>query len=148
MSEKIIHIKTTISRDDLDAVIVGLETACGGIRIDVDEVFDLHVQDERQAVALKALFGSNGEKEPAVKHRKSKEKKAAAMGAHSYRFAGPGGEVISRQALNKRLEARDVACGIVLLNAKGDIFHVVEDENDTGGAYRLVNAGQWEAETA
>lgn len=59
MTEQTIYIKTPISRDDLDAVITGLEVACGGIRIQVSEGFDLVVTNERQAAALKILFGSD-----------------------------------------------------------------------------------------
>jgi hypothetical protein len=59
MNKKTIHIKSPISRDDLDAVITGLEVACGGIRIEISEAFDLVVTNERQAAALEALFGGN-----------------------------------------------------------------------------------------
>ena len=59
MSKQTIHIKSPINRDDLDAVITGLEVACGGIRIQVEDAFDLVVTDERQAAALEALFSGN-----------------------------------------------------------------------------------------
>jgi hypothetical protein len=79
MNEQVIHIKTPISREDLDAVVTGMEVACGGIRIEVTEVFDLVVEDERQAVALKALFGSNGKTEKvAIKPRGTRQKKTQA----------------------------------------------------------------------
>jgi hypothetical protein len=56
--EQTIHIKTPISRDALDSVIVGLEAACGGNQIVVTEAYDLIVNDQRQIAALKALFAS------------------------------------------------------------------------------------------
>jgi len=59
MNEQKIHITAPISRDDLNAVIAGLEAACGGNRIEIAETFDLIVNDERQAAALEALFGGN-----------------------------------------------------------------------------------------
>ena len=56
MTEQTIHIKTPISRGDMESVIEGLEMACPGSRIEITETFDLIVIDERQAAALKALF--------------------------------------------------------------------------------------------
>jgi len=60
LSEQIIHVKTPITREDLASLVFGLEAACGGNRIEVTEVFDLVVKDDRQANALRALFGPNG----------------------------------------------------------------------------------------
>ncbi len=62
MTEQMIHITAPIDRDDLEALIAGLQAACGGNHIVVTECFDLVVKDERQAAALKALFGENGDK--------------------------------------------------------------------------------------
>jgi hypothetical protein len=74
MLEQTIHIKTPISKDDLETLISGLEAACGGNRIVVSEEFDLVVSNQRQALALKALFGKviQTDKNIPVKYRPKK----------------------------------------------------------------------------
>jgi hypothetical protein len=120
--ERIIQIKhDQITRDELDEVIVGLEVACGGNKIEVTESFELIVKDDRQVVALKALFGGNGKREKAVKHPHTKKVKS--MGALSYRFETTG-EIISAIELNKRLKSFNIPDGVVLVNAKGKKFCV------------------------
>lgn len=147
MSEQTIHIKTPISRDDLDAVIIGLELACGGARIEINEAFDLVVKDERQVAALKALFGSNGSKPEDVTPRRKKNKnirnKPGTPGPHSYVIEASG-EVISSQALNGRLAEHSIEVGTRLKHPKKGVCIIVAAENETG-PYRVVEAGKWEA---
>ena len=112
-----------ISREDLDAVIAGLEVACGGNRIEVSEGFDVLVKAERQAIALEALFSGEVKREKArTNHIKANPK--GTMGALSYRIVETG-EIISKTVLNKRLMTFPI--GTLLENAKGERFQITTD---------------------
>ena len=74
MSEQTIHIKSPISRDELDLLITGLEAACGGNRIIVSESYDLVVSDDRQSAALSALFSSRQSDKSHIKRGPNKPK--------------------------------------------------------------------------
>lgn len=133
MSKQTIHIKSPISRDDLDAVIIGLEIACGGIRIEVSEAFDLFVTDKRQAAALKALFGGNGQT-PVEEVQKRKETKIQ-PGTHGSRkdsyYTFLTGELENQQttggALHLKLKAGKLDPGTCLSHPKYGNFVVVKD---------------------
>lgn len=142
MIEQAIHITTPISRDDLDAVITGLEIACGGIRIVITEAFDLIVKDERQASALTALFSSNGKGQEAIvrptkkKQENASKEPAKAIGMRSYRF-GATGEFISGQAINKRLMGHAIPEGTIFKNAKGERFSIMSNIKNPDGPFLL-----------
>lgn len=130
MSEQTIHITAPLSREDLDALVAGLEAACGGNHIVVTEVFDLIVEDKRQVAALEALFGEIDKYEDV--RRKAKVKKAPSpasptAGARSYIIEGTG-EVISFQALNKRMGAGEIEVGTILVKKGGIRYTVVTDD--------------------
>jgi hypothetical protein len=141
MNGTTISIKTPISRDDLDMVISGLEAACPNARIEVTECFDLVVQDERQADALKALFSQcRRPKSVGIKPKKAQSKIVA--GPHSY-IIETSGEVISTRALNIRLAEHDIAPTTRLTHSTKGRFVVVDAENESE-PYTLTAAGEWE----
>jgi len=141
------HIKTPISRDDLDAVIIGLEVACGGVAIVVTEAFDLVVKDERQVKALRALFGENGNKPEDVipKHKRhvSADPERKRGNRYSYIIEATG-ERISKQALAIRLDDHNIELGTRLSHPTKGKF-VVTCKSDDDPSLVLVEAGKWEA---
>ena len=128
MTEQTIYIKTPVNKDDLETLITGLEAACGGNRIEIKETFDLIVTDERQAAALKALFGNVDKCEGVIIKRKAKKTSNGKKepGEHSYIFEATG-EVISAQMMNKRLAVKDIA-EFTVLTKKDKRFIVTADE--------------------
>ena len=160
MSEQIIHIKVPISRADLDCVVSGLETACGGIRIMVTETFDLIIKDKRQAAALKALFSSNGQTEGmAITPKRGKYKKASkAVEPDTVKRRGlePGHllaswegvgivEKMTTQAVQKGLAKHSFRQGQKLHHSKQGYKVVVKGENPTDPD-QLMDAGEWRGE--
>jgi len=112
LSDQIIHVKSPISREDLEAVITGLEVACGGIRIEVSEAFELVVKDERQAKALRALFVSNGKKKfiPTVHKKENILQPKSIIRTHckAWRVLNVIGQVVEQITIeekNRRLAA-------------------------------------------
>ena len=139
MTETIL-IESTIGRDDLDELIAGLEAACGGNRIVVNDAYKLEVNDTRQVAALRALFPADGSGgAPAKRGRKNREALTIArankpkIGAHSYQIEGTD-EIISAQALNKRLTNNDMARGTILIGKKG---RFIVAPNPAGGPFVL-----------
>jgi hypothetical protein len=132
MTEQTIYIKTPVNKDDLEALITGLEAACGGNRIEIKETFDLIVTDQRQAAALKALFSEERHEKYIPKNKAQKKARSApfdqkkAPGAYSYVIEGTG-EVISAQMLHKRLAAKDIL-EFTVVTKKDKRFIVTADE--------------------
>jgi hypothetical protein len=155
MNEQTIYIKTPISRDDLETVIAGLETACGGIRIEIAESFDLVVEDERQAAALKALFGADGSQpicndqkekksgKPRLKFNKvlrpyKKREESYYIFLNSERV----NQKITGGALGRMLQTGKLEVGTRLSHpTKGELVVVRESEDKP---YTLVEIGNWE----
>ncbi|MGA2504227.1 MAG: hypothetical protein ABSG01_09075 [Anaerolineales bacterium] len=136
MDEQVIHIKTPISREDLDCVVAGLEAACGGKRIMVTDTFELTVEDERQAVALKALFNPNGNIEnTSIKHAGGRPKKVSKEIAPEKKHRkqilytildGPEtGRKIRGPNLHLMLKAGNLAAGIRLSHPERGLLTVV-----------------------
>jgi hypothetical protein len=136
--EQIIHLLGySINMEEVDTLVAGLEAACGGNRIQVLRSFDLVVNDDRQAAALKALFSGDSHAQDQLSREiylpKSKVK---VQRKHSYRIEATG-EILSRQALNKKLANHEIDLGIVVTNAEGQKFGIELNLDDPSNKYIL-----------
>jgi len=128
MSNQTIHIKSSINRDDLDAVITGLEVACGGIRIQVEEAFDLVVTDKRQAAALEILFGDNSQSSEIVQEVKKSKSQPKRYPPYTFLTGENVGQQISGVLLHFQLNTSELVPGTRLSHpTKGELI-VVRDE--------------------
>ncbi|MCZ2076193.1 MAG: hypothetical protein LC130_14475 [Bryobacterales bacterium] len=69
-------------------------------------------------------------------------KKVKAIGRHSYRLEGDPGIVLSKQAINKALAAREIARGTVFVNGAGERFVILPDSDADDAPFVMIREPQ------
>lgn len=120
--DRIFVIKNPIDQDALELLVAGLEAACGGNKIRLEEQFELRMVDERQYNALRALFGKKRAISGTVASR------AKNPGAHSYTYEAEGEQrSMTAQALRRGLLGHEIEPGTIFVDAKRRYWMVNTD---------------------